>query len=253
MSELQFYNRLLVVWFILALVVFFALLRWPAPYGRHSRAGWGPSVGTRTGWVVMEAPAVLWFLFWYLLGVGPNGVVPTVFFVMWQAHYVQRAFVYPFTLQSAQRRIPVVVVTMAVVFNTVNGYINGRFLFTFAPSYEAAWLADPRFVSGFALFVVGYIVNRRSDWLLRRRRLQNAGQYCRIDDGIFKYICCPNYLGEILIWSGWAVATWSLAGLSFAAWTIANLVPRARAHLHWCREYWSDYPEDRKAVIPGVW
>jgi hypothetical protein len=61
MTELQFYNHLLAAWFVLAFVVFFALLKWSAPYGRHSRAGWGPSIGTRTGWIVMEAPAVPWW------------------------------------------------------------------------------------------------------------------------------------------------------------------------------------------------
>jgi len=253
MTELEFYNALLITWFALAFILFFALLKWNAPYGRYRRTGWGPSIGTRTGWFLMETPAVLWFLLWYLLGQGTDVLVLTVFFIMWQAHYVHRAFIYPFTLRSAQRQMPLVIVAMAVVFNTVNCYINGRFLFAFSERYAPDWLSDPRFAAGLALFVVGYFVNRRSDWLLRERRRENEGQYCRIDDGFFKYICCPNYLGEILIWCGWAVATWSLAGLSFAVWTVANLVPRARAHLLWCRQHLDDYPEDRKAVIPGVW
>jgi hypothetical protein len=40
-------------------------------------------------------------------------------------------------------------------------------------------------------------------------------------------VSCPNYLGEILEWIGWAIATWSLAGWVFAIWTMANLAPRA--------------------------
>jgi 3-oxo-5-alpha-steroid 4-dehydrogenase 1 len=177
----------------------------------------------------------------------------SVFFVMWQAHYVHRAFVYPFTLRSPSRRMPVVVVAMAVVFNTVNAYINGRFLFTLGLNYPVSWFADPRFVAGVGVFAAGYIVNRRSDWLLRQSRGAGERPYCRIEEGLFRYICCPNYFGEILIWTGWAIATWSLAGLSFALWTAANLLPRARAHLRWCRDYFEDYPEGRKAVIPGLW
>ncbi len=253
MTEMEFFNRLILAWLGLALIVFFSLLKWPAPYGRHARSGWGPTISTRTGWVVMEAPAVLWFVLWYLLGSASSSLTLTIFFMMWQAHYLHRAFVYPLKLRSAERRMPLAVVGMAVLFNTVNAYINGRFVFTLSDGYPVAWLTDARFVAGFALFVLGYVVNRRSDWLLRERRRREDTTYCRIDQGLFRYICCPNYLGEILIWTGWAIATWSLAGLSFAVWTAANLLPRARTHLRWCREYLDDYPEDRKAVLPGLW
>lgn len=253
MSEYEFYRWLLAGWFVLAIVVFVALLKWPAPYGRHVRAGWGPAIGTRSGWVVMEAPAVAWFALWYVQGAGASSLTLTAFFVMWQAHYVHRAFLYPLMLRSAERRMPLVVVGMAILFNSVNAYVNGRFLFTFSAGYGTAWLLDPRFVVGLLVFAVGYAVNRHSDWLLRKRRGAGGRRYCRLDEGLFRYVCCPNYLGEILIWSGWAMATWSLAGLSFAVWTAANLLPRARAHLLWCRQYFDDYPDRRKALIPGLW
>ena len=38
-----------------------------------------------------------------------------------------------------------------------------------------------------------------------------------------KYISAPNYFGEIVEWIGWAILTWSISGLVFALWTIANL------------------------------
>ena len=71
--------------------------------------------------------------------------------------------------------------------------------------------------------------------------------------GVFKWISCPNYFGEILEWIGWALATWSLAGLSFAVWAIANLVPRARANHKWYLENFAEYPRSRKALIPKIW
>ena len=63
----------------------------------------------------------------------------------------------------------------------------------------------------------------------------------------------PNYLGEIVVWSGWALATWSLPGLAFAVWTIANLAPRARSHHTWYQETFPDYPAERKALVPWMW
>jgi 3-oxo-5-alpha-steroid 4-dehydrogenase 1 len=51
-------------------------------------------------------------------------------------------------------------------------------------------------------------------------------------------------------WTGWAIATWSTAGLAFAVYTAANLGPRALRHHAWYRERFADDPRERKALIP---
>ena len=50
------------VWAALALAVVPYLLLRPAPYGRHSRTGWGPSLNARLAWVLMEAPSPILML-----------------------------------------------------------------------------------------------------------------------------------------------------------------------------------------------
>jgi protein-S-isoprenylcysteine O-methyltransferase Ste14 len=82
-------------------------------------------------------------------------------------------------------------------------------------------------------------------------RLRNAGEGYQIPHGLgYRWVSCPNYLGEIIQWIGWAVATWSLAGWIFAIWTMANLVPRAIAHHRWYRATFAGYPPGRRALIP---
>jgi steroid 5-alpha reductase family enzyme len=100
------------------------------------------------------------------------------------------------------------------------------------------------------LFVCGFAVNKHSDWLLRKLRKPGESGYSIPRGGLFRWVSCPNYLGEIIEWIGWAVATWSLAGLSFAVWTAANLIPRAWQYHRWYRKEFPDYPKKRKAVIP---
>jgi hypothetical protein len=56
----------------------------------------------------------------------------------------------------------------------------------------------------------------------------------------------------LIEWAGWAVATWSLAGLAFFLFTFANLVPRAVANHRWYRSTFVDYPRERRAVIPWL-
>ena len=64
---------------------------------------------------------------------------------------------------------------------------------------------------------------------------------------------CPNYLGEVVEWGGWALATWSMAGLSFAVWTLMVLSTRAHSHHRWYRENFPEYPPGSRALIPGLW
>jgi protein-S-isoprenylcysteine O-methyltransferase Ste14 len=253
MSEQVFFNILLVSWFVLALVVFITLFFIAAPYGRHSRRGWGPTINNRLSWIVMEAPAPIAFFLLFVLG--DNKITPTmlIFLTLWLVHYIHRAFVYPFGLQTSINRIPVFIIITAIFFNTVNGYLNGRYIFTFSSGYTNEWLTDPRFIAGLIFFITGFIINRQADNSLRRLRRSDECDYKISNSGLFRLISCPNYFGEIMIWSGWAVATWSLPGLAFAVWTFANLSPRAWAHHRWYQKYFTDYPPERKALIPKIW
>src|SRR5207302_1373799 len=99
----------------------------------------------------------------------------------------------------------------------------------------------------------GHLAHVQSDRLLARLRHPGETGYRVPHGGLYRFVSCPNYLGEIVEWIGWAVASWSPPGLAFAAWTIANLAPRARAHHAWYRRSFPDYPPARRALVPGVW
>ncbi|WP_420426673.1 3-oxo-5-alpha-steroid 4-dehydrogenase [Algiphilus sp.] len=142
---------------------------------------------------------------------------------------------------------------LAFTTNVGIAFINASVLsWSSIGDYDGNWLQDPRFVVGVLIFVTGYVINRKADAMLAALRSSGHGGY-RIPRGwLFERVSCPNYLGEFLIWIGWAVATWSLAGAVFALWTVANLLPRALSHHAWYRAQFPDYPTARKAVIPGV-
>jgi protein-S-isoprenylcysteine O-methyltransferase Ste14 len=236
-----------------AAAVFVVLLFVRAPYGRHLRKGWGPLMPNALGWAVMESPAPLVFAACFTLGTAPRNLPIVLFLILWELHYVQRAFVYPLTIRDGHKKIPIAVVLMAVGFNFGNAYANGYYLFSLSGGYPLEWLQDPRFLAGAVLFLAGYIINRWGD--LRLRELRHPGEtvYRIPYGGLFRWVSCPNYLGEIVEWCGWALATWSLAGLAFALWTFANLAPRARSHQAWYQANFAEYPRDRKALIPGIW
>jgi protein-S-isoprenylcysteine O-methyltransferase Ste14 len=147
----------------------------------------------------------------------------------------------------------ITVVGFGILFNFMNGYLNGRYIYMFSGGYGNEWLTDPRFIIGVLLFISGYIVNRRADQVLRGMRESEGSGYAISYTLLYRWVSCPNYLGEIIIWLGWAVATWSLPGVAFAFWTIANLLPRAKANHTWYKATFPGYPPERKALIPGVW
>ncbi len=223
-----------------------------APYGRHARAGWGPQVPHRIAWLIMEGPAVVGFGAWYLAGSHRLAVVPLVLFGIWQAHYIHRTFIYPFRTRTSGTSWPLTLVVLGFCFQLFNAYLNARWI-SHLGTYDPSWLVDFRFVAGVALFAGGLALNLWSDGLLRRLRSPGEERYRIPRGGPFELVSCPNYLGEILEWIGWAVATWSLAGLAFATYTVANLGPRARTHHLWYRERFPDYPPERKALVPFLW
>ena len=252
MTEAQVHGA--AVWAVigLAIVTFVYLLRVTAPLGRHyTGTGWGPHISNRIGWVVMELPTTAIFLLVYFTGDSARQIVPLVFLAMWQGHYLHRTFVYPFRTRTGGKKIPVAVITSGFVFNSLNAYVNARFISSIG-EYDIAWLSDPRFMVGATIFLLGVILNMRSDNILLRLRQSGGRGYSIPRGGPFRYVSCPNYLGEIIEWAGWALATWSLAGFAFFLYTTANLAPRARSNHLWYRERFADYPVTRKALIPGI-
>jgi hypothetical protein len=236
---------------VLAAVTFLALCVVSAPYGRHARRGWGPAIGNRAGWIVMESPSVFLFAALFVAGGHRAEIVPCVLCLLWLSHYVQRALVYPLRLPRGGRSMPIAIVATGFAFNVLNCVVNAGWIGQVG-RYETSWLWDPRFVLGVLIFAAGRAVNLHADRVLLRLRAPGESGYKVPRGGLYEWISCPNYLGEIVQWTGWAVATWSLAGVAFAALTAANLAPRAVAHHGWYRRTFPDYPPRRKALVPGV-
>lgn len=254
MDEWLFYRILLGVFSGIAICVFVLLFFISAPYGRYSRKGWGPLIQSRWAWLLMEVPASLLFLLYFRIGTRKAELVPVIFFLLWEMHYFHRAFLYPFSLRSS-RKVPVSVILFALVFNTANTYLQARWIYTFSPEsmYTTAWLKDIRFITGVFLFMAGFAIAKLADRELRTLRRPGETGYKIPFGGFYRWISCPNYLGEILEWAGWALAVWSLPGAVFFLWTAANLFPRAHSHHIWYKKTFFEYPPERKAIIPLVY
>ncbi len=249
MTESALHHTLTLAYYPIAVVTFALLVFVVAPYGRHQKAGWGPTVGARTGWILMELPAVLGWAIIYFMGRHRFELAPLVMLAIWQVHYVNRTLIFPFRISAGAKRMPLAIISMGGLFQLYNSYLNARWISEFGV-YPSRWLATPQFGLGLVLFAFGFFLNLHSDAILRNLRKPGETGYKVPYGGGYQWVSCPNYLAEIIEWTGWAILTWSLAGAAFAIYTIANLLPRALQHHRWYKSQFAEYPADRKAIIP---
>lgn len=141
----------------------------------------------------------------------------------------------------------------AILFNTVNTFLIAYFLAKNPELYGADWFTSWQFMAGLTLFVLGFGINQYTDYQLINLRLPGETHY-KIPTGFwFNLVSCPNLLGEIIEWLGFAIMLWCLPAFTFFIWTFANLVPRAISHHKWYQAKFENYPKQRKAVFPFLW
>lgn len=241
-----------IAWTLLAVVLVPFQLRTAAPYGRHARTDWGPSISNQLGWCLMELVSLVVFAGLFILGPAAKTAPMWIFFALWTAHYVNRSLIFPWRTRTQGKTMPIAIVGSAAVFNIVNAGLNGYYLGWSGAVYPPDWLDDPRFIAGLLIFAVGAAINVWADNRLIGLRAGGKQGYSIPRGGLFEWVSCPNHLGEIIQWSGFALMCWNFPALSFAVWTAANLIPRTISHHAWYRAQFPDYPRNRRAVIPTL-
>ena len=178
-----------------------------------------------------------------------------ILFLLFQAHYFQRSFIFPL-LMRGESKMPLGIVLMGMTFNTLNALMQGGWIFYLAPEgYYTDWFSKPQFWIGAAIFVAGMIINLHSDYIIRNLRKPGDKRHYIPKGGMFRYVSSANYFGEFTEWVGFAIASWSWAGAVFALWTFANLAPRS-ASLY--KRYEQEFGEEftslkRKRIIPFIY
>lgn len=240
----------------LAVIVFAALHRIEAAYGMTYSPKWGPSLNNKVAWVLMEAPVFAAMILLWIFS--PRSSSPAVwvmasFFLL---HYFQRSFVFPL-LMRGKSRMPAVIMLLGITFNLVNAYLIGGWLFYVSPEgmYDTSWFSSPLFILGTVIFFFGMFVNIQSDSIIRHLRKPGDRNHYIPRGGMYNYVACGNYFGEVVEWLGYAVLTWSLAGFTFFLWTFANLAPRARTiHRRYIKEFGEDYEKlNLHYILPFIY
>lgn len=250
MINLETLHNICIIWSLIGVGSFILLQFVKAPYGRHIRKGWGPEIPNYIGWILMELPSFLIIFYFYYFYT--QSTYAAMLSLLWLLHYFNRTFIYPFRIRTKKKKMPITIVISAIGFNFMNAGLNGYFL-AFFDTYSTASFESWNFYTGLVFFGLGLIVNQVSDNLLINLRKPEEIGY-KIPQGfLFNYISCPNYLGEIVQWIGFALMAWNFPAFTFLIWTAANLLPRVSGHHKWYQDHFKDYPKNRKALIPKIW
>merc|ERR1719330_1856802 len=143
-------------------------------------------------------------------------------------------------MAKGSSKVNLSILSSAFLFCSINGFMQayGCCQFhTYLPSNHTSM----HFRSGLFLWMVGFIVNLQSDSILRNLRKK----YSRNNDtstssssmsgtvrykipygGLYEYVSCANFFGEIIEWFGYAVASNTIAGWAFWFYVCGNLIPR---------------------------
>ncbi|OAY82498.1 Polyprenol reductase 1 [Ananas comosus] len=109
---------------------------------------------------------------------------------------------------------------------------------------------------GAAIFSWGWLHQLHCHMILGSlRENKGADEYVIPHGDWFRYVSCPHYLAEIVVYAGILVAS---GGFDITVWllfsfVVANLVFAAAETHRWYHQKFDDYPQSRRAIIPFVY
>ena len=111
----SFYNFLFIL-ALVGLVVFVALYFVDAGYGKMRSDKWGPAINNKVGWCLMEMPVFVVMLYLWGMSDVKFELPYLIFFLIFQFHYFQRSFIFPFLLKG-NGKMPLAIMGLSVIWN----------------------------------------------------------------------------------------------------------------------------------------
>lgn len=208
------------------------------PYGKF-RAGGG--VNSRIGLALAYATPVLVYIAFWFEGGSPRTPYHLAVFGAFLFHFVRRLFEICF-VNSYSRPTPL---RALAVIALLYGGVAASCAF-FQVRTVGLSTSHPIFILGLLIFAFGEVLNGYHHLLLARLRPPDARIYLMPCRGLFGWVACPHYLGEILSFVGYATMSDLLPVWGNAVVITAYLVSRANSTFNW-------YRREMAMRIPSRW
>jgi hypothetical protein len=208
------------------------------PYGKFRT---GAGVNSRAGLALAYATPVFVYIVLWVEGGSPRTLYHLVVFGAFLFHFLRRIFEVSF-VNSYSRPTPSRAL-MIVAF--LYGGVAASCAFFQVRTFRQP-TSQPIFMLGILIFAFGEVLNGYHHWLLARLRPLGARIYVVPRHGLFGWVACPHYLGEILSFVGYAMMSDLLPVWGNAMVLTAYLSARAHSTLNW-------YRREMPLQIPSGW
>ncbi|KNA21615.1 hypothetical protein SOVF_041540 [Spinacia oleracea] len=175
-SDESLYQISLIILNSVALPTFFITQFVKAPYGRHVRSGWGPTLPSYISWFLMESPTIFFSLLTFPFGRHVSSLRSLSLLAVFLLHYSHRTFIYPLRLFRRETTIgfPIIISLIGFFFNLLNSYVQIRWISHYGDYVSDKWFWG-RFCVGLVVFVSGMAINVKSDLVLLGLKAQGSG------------------------------------------------------------------------------
>ncbi len=243
---------------IIAILIFYNLTG-PTQYGRHIgksiilKNTSFPRIHPYFAWTFMELPMLISIItvsiyFWESI----DSWKSVICIVIFGSHYFYRSFIYTYMIRKTASRTPLDIMIYGFSFNILIGCMTTYGFITDTLMVPFKNLEMAQMILGIALILIGFIIHTYHDNILIHLK-SKEGEYRIPHGGLFQYVSCPNYLGEIIEWTGMLLFSGSITFFLYYIYTFINVTWRPFHHHKWYKEKFTDYPAERKALIPFIY
>lgn len=238
------------------------------PYGKFGSASGLLTYGLhpKLGWWIMELPCSMVFAYSFFVkgGAQSSNTAPKFFAFVFMCHYLYRGWLYPIFMikvhSESARNFDVAIAFGSWVVTVTHGYLNARMFAQhgrhLADRAKTHWFQQTKFRLGIAIYYTFLACTIYHDYLMRELRpCPNGERYCIPTGGLYDYVTSAQYLCELCMWFGFAMASgFRVNGLFILCVSLVNLVPRSIANHEWYLSKFDSYEAlGRARLVPKVW
>lgn len=211
------------------------------------------SLPSRLGMFIIYFPAVLAYPLIYIFLNSPSSQWHTLCMALVIAHFAKRCLETLFLHKYSgvtNLGSTLLISSLYTLVSGLLGYIASTEI-TLKLLNSSAF--QPQIIVGVVLWVVGTGINFYHHWILANLRKPGETGYVLPQKGLFRWIACPHYFGEIIGWFGYAILFHHVGAYVILLTMTAYLMGRSHNTVKWYRERMDNVPTNWKRLFPFVY